>query len=125
MKKDEFRNYLKELRLERNLTLEQVELRAGVSNGYLSQVENGKRGIPSAKILKKLAPVYKVPQEELFKKAGIIEAGEFVYTPPEDLSPLESFVRELSNMSKDEQYETMKELFKLISEDKPNEKKGK
>jgi transcriptional regulator with XRE-family HTH domain len=123
LNKEEFRKYLKELRLERNLTLEQVELKSGVSNGYLSQVENGKRGIPSAKVLKKLAPVYKISPDELLKAAGIIEVDEFVYTPPKDLSPLESFVRELSNMSKDEQYDTMKELFKLIAEDKP--KKGK
>jgi len=68
------------------LTLEQVEIKSGVSNGYLSQVETGKRGIPSAKILKKLAPVYKIPYEELLKAAKIIE-GEPVAEPRLPISP--------------------------------------
>lgn len=125
MNKEEFRKYLKDLRLERNLTLEQVELKCGVSNGYLSQVENGKRSIPSAKILKKLAPVYKVSPEELLKAANIIEIGDFVYTPPDDLSALENIVKEFKAMEKDEQYQTIKELFSLISDDDKKKKRKK
>lgn len=76
MDKNEFGEYLRELRNQRKLTTYQVELYAGVSNSYLSLIENGKRGIPSARVLKKLAPVYKVSYEELMAKAGYIPEGE-------------------------------------------------
>jgi transcriptional regulator with XRE-family HTH domain len=119
----EFGQYLQDLRLKANLSLRQVELKTGVSDSYLSQLENGKRGYPKPAILKKLAPVYKVSYQNLLKAAGIIESGEFVYTPPEDTSPLESVIREFRAMKKDEQYETIKKLFDLIAEDKPKKRK--
>lgn len=68
-----FREYLKELRENRKLTIRQVETYSGVSCSYLSQVETGKRGKPSPMILKKLAPVYKVPYLELMKAAGYLD----------------------------------------------------
>ena len=120
----EFGFYLKELREKAELTIRQVEIKSGISNSYLSLIENGKRGIPKPSILKKLAPVYKVPYEELLKAAGIIEMDGFVYTPPDDLSVLENIVKEFKAMKKDEQYETIKKLFDLITEDKPK-KRGK
>lgn len=119
----EFGSYLKRLREKAELTIRQVEIKANISNSYLSLLENGKRGIPKPSILKKLAPVYKVAYEELLKAAGIIEIDGFVYTPPEDTTPLENFVKEFSVMDKDQQYEAMKELFGMILEDKDTKKK--
>ena len=52
--------YLKELRLINKLTLREVEKITGISNAYLSQVERGKRSVPTIKILRKLAHVYNV-----------------------------------------------------------------
>lgn len=69
MKSKEFGKYLLELRKARRLTLLQVEAEAKISNGYLSQVENGLRGIPHFDILKKLAETYKVSVSELMAKA--------------------------------------------------------
>lgn len=89
MQSKEFGEYLRQLRNKRGLTIRQVETYSDVSNGYLSQIETGKRGIPSARILKKLAPILKVPCEELMIVAGYLEREqpdptEFEYTAPED-----------------------------------------
>lgn len=73
MDKKEFGNYIRNIRKEKKLTIRQVELYSGVSNSYLSLLENGKRDIPSPDILKKLARVYKISYTNLMNKAGYIE----------------------------------------------------
>lgn len=70
MNPNDFGKYLKSLREERSLTIRQVEAYAGVSNSYLSLLENGKRGIPSPDILKKIALIYKISYEDLMVAAG-------------------------------------------------------
>jgi transcriptional regulator with XRE-family HTH domain len=74
----EFGHYLKSLRKDKGLTIRQVELYSGVSNAYLSQLENGKRGIPSPEILRKLSDCLDVPYEELMKNAGYLDDGQLV-----------------------------------------------
>ncbi len=76
MKAEEFGKYIRELRKQRNLTIRQLELYSGVSNSYLSQLENGKRGIPSAEILKKLSGPLNITQNELMIAAGYIDEDE-------------------------------------------------
>lgn len=65
-----FGEYLKDLRLDRKLTLREVEDRVQISNAYLSQVECGKRGAPTMKVLAKLANIYGVPVALLNEKAA-------------------------------------------------------
>lgn len=65
-----FGAYLKALRHQRGLTLKQVEEQTQVSNTYLSQMEQGKRGVPRARILKQLASAYGV------SVADLIDASE-------------------------------------------------
>ena len=67
---------LKELRSSRGLSLRQVEKKIGISNAYLSQLENGKIGQPSPHILHKLSEVYKTPYNRLMKLAGYIKSEE-------------------------------------------------
>jgi len=55
------------------LTLRQVEEAAGISNAYLSQLENDKIKKPSANVLYKLASLYKIELNDLLSAAGIIE----------------------------------------------------
>jgi len=62
--------YLRRVRKELNLTLRAVEEKTGISNAYLSQLENNKIFYPSPKILYKLARCYKVSYEYLMKLAG-------------------------------------------------------
>jgi len=73
MQINEFGNYLKQLREDNDLTLRQVNTLSEVSDSYLSQIETGKRGIPSPEILKKLAPIYNVTYEHFMQKAGYLD----------------------------------------------------
>ena len=68
--------YLRALRVAKRLTLRQVEESAGVSNAYLSQMEQGKMTQPSPHILQKLAQFYGIAYEELFEKAGYLAPRE-------------------------------------------------
>ena len=64
---------LKELRCLYQLTLRQVEISTGISNAYLSQLENDKISKPSANILYKLSNLYDIELDNLLISAGIIE----------------------------------------------------
>jgi len=61
---------LKRIRKERKLTLRVVEEKTGISNAYLSQVENDKIARPSPSFLNKLAKCYDVSYERLMQLAG-------------------------------------------------------
>ncbi len=54
-------NKLKEARRGSNLTLMRVEEMTGISNAYLSQLENDKIKNPSGNILFKLSKLYNIP----------------------------------------------------------------
>jgi|GEM_PF-639266 len=78
---DSFGPYLRRLRESKGLSLRQAAKDAGVSSGYLSQIEGEKRGkrktgehfAPHPQILKQLAEVYHVPAQDLFERAGFFE----------------------------------------------------
>ena len=65
---------LSDLRRAKGLSLREVEEATGkgVSNAYLSQLENGKIKKPSPNVLHCLADVYAVPYETLMEKAGYL-----------------------------------------------------
>jgi transcriptional regulator with XRE-family HTH domain len=63
---------LRRLREKAGLTLRQAEEACGVSNAFISQLENSKATNPSMASLTKLAGLYKVKVETLFKAAGWI-----------------------------------------------------
>lgn len=56
---------LKEARKEAGYSLMDVENTIGVSNGYISQLENNKKKNPSMKLLKQLAKLYEVQLSDL------------------------------------------------------------
>ena len=62
---ESFGEYIKRMRLDRGMSLRDVEVKTGISNAYLSQVERGKRNIPSTKVLFKLAQAYGISMEYL------------------------------------------------------------
>jgi len=64
-----FGNFLRNLRKERKLSLREIERKVKISNAYLSQIERGKRGIPTLGFLKRLASVYGIDVGILTKKA--------------------------------------------------------
>ncbi len=68
-----FGDELKNIRETKKLTLREVEELSGVSNAYLSQLENNKIKKPSANTLYKLAIAYGIDFDLLLERAGIIE----------------------------------------------------
>jgi SOS regulatory protein LexA len=87
----EFGSYLKKLRLESGLTIRQLEEKSGVSNGYLSQLENGKRGLPKPDILRKIHEPLGVDYDELMEKAGYISSETRTDLLPETLQTMDSY----------------------------------
>jgi len=71
----EIGQYLKQLREVKELTTRDVHILCGVSNSYLSLIENGHRRA-SATVLKKLAPIYNVNYLELYSKSGYVDLEE-------------------------------------------------
>jgi transcriptional regulator with XRE-family HTH domain len=67
--------YLRLIRLSIPMTLREAEEASGVSNAYLSQLEQGKIARPSPPFLHKLAMAYKVSYEALMEKAGYVDKG--------------------------------------------------
>jgi transcriptional regulator with XRE-family HTH domain len=56
---------LRQFRNARRLTLRHVEHDTGISNAYLSQLENGRARNPSLDVLRRLADVYGITVETL------------------------------------------------------------
>ena len=67
---------LKEARELIPMTLRQVEESTGISNAYLSQLENDKIKKPSANVLYKLASLYNITLDSLLIAAGIVEKAD-------------------------------------------------
>lgn len=68
-------DYLKEQRVEAQLSLRQLADRAGVSNPYLSQIERGLRR-PSADVLQQIAKGLRISAEQLYLRAGILDPDD-------------------------------------------------
>jgi HTH-type transcriptional regulator, competence development regulator len=69
-------NGLKELRKRSSLTLREIEERTGISNAYLSQLENGKIKSPSAQVLYNLSIMYGITLDEIFFASGLLKKVE-------------------------------------------------
>ena len=67
---------LKDARKNIGLTLRQVEDMIGISNAYLSQLENDKIKNPSVNILSKLSSLYKVSLKTILSNANMINKKE-------------------------------------------------
>ncbi len=65
--------FIREQREQAQVSLRQLARLAGVSNPYLSQVERGLRK-PSADILAQIAKGLRISAEQLYIRAGILEA---------------------------------------------------
>jgi transcriptional regulator with XRE-family HTH domain len=65
-------SFLKQRRELMMLTLRQVEEAIGISNAYLSQLENNKIKKPSLNFLYKLGNLYGVELDDLLVAAGIV-----------------------------------------------------
>lgn len=62
--------FLREARESEKVTLRFVEKQTGISNAYLSQLENGKIRQPSPLLLHKICSLYDVSYSKVMKLAG-------------------------------------------------------
>jgi transcriptional regulator with XRE-family HTH domain len=103
---------LKEARELSSFTLRQVEEATGISNAYLSQLENDKIKKPSANVLYKLSAVYKIELNTLLTAAGIIEKTAITNTQEtvdnEWLNRLAFYAKNLSEQEQNEVLEYIK-----------------
>lgn len=106
----------KKLREERErlpMTLRQVEEATGISNAYLSQLENDKIQKPSANILYKLSTLYGVNLNLLLAAAGIIETSNGAPEITEEnkiLSNIAFYAENLNNEEKNQVLDYIKFL---------------
>ncbi|SDC23758.1 Transcriptional regulator, contains XRE-family HTH domain [Paenibacillus sp. UNCCL117] len=68
-----FYEQLKGMRRTKGFTIRELADRSGVSAAYISQLENGNRGVPSPDVLMKLSEGLNAPYTELMKIAGYLE----------------------------------------------------
>lgn len=54
------------------LTIREVQRRCGISNSYLSQVENGKIEHPGPLYLAKIAEIYQIPVGDIYYHIGYV-----------------------------------------------------
>lgn len=71
-----FGKCLREMRIKKGLSIRKLAQMAGVSNAYLSQVETGTRGVPSPRILKRLALPLGVAPSKLLEIAWRVSAPQ-------------------------------------------------
>lgn len=88
-----FYDQLKGLRKLKGYTIREVSDRSGVSPAYISQLENGNRGIPSPDILMKLSEGLNISYNDLMKLAGYLE-GQHQYSVKTAPINLRRFLRE-------------------------------
>lgn len=62
-----FKDYVKEKRLERNITLRGLADALGIAPSYMSDIEKGKRNAPSKEILDKMVNVLFFNEDEKYK----------------------------------------------------------
>lgn len=97
MTSKEFGQYIRDIRLKKGFSIRQLEVYSGVSNSYISQLENGKKQSPSPDILKKLATALKVPYEEFLRKAGYINSPHVTFNELLNDGSINYYVEEYFN----------------------------
>jgi HTH-type transcriptional regulator, competence development regulator len=83
----DFYEQLKDMRKSRGYTIREAASKSGVSPSYISQLENGNRGIPSPDILSKLAEGLDIPYTRLMEIAGYLQDSEAQNDSPNSAAP--------------------------------------
>jgi transcriptional regulator with XRE-family HTH domain len=67
--------FIRDLRNNARISLRQLAEQTGISNPYLSQIENGLRK-PSAEVLQQLATALRVSTPMMYLRAGLLDRGD-------------------------------------------------
>jgi len=94
---------LKLARELRKLSLRDVEKAIGISNPYLSQLENDKIAKPSPFFLHKLANLYEIDYEMLMEAAGYVQKRKSTADGPKTLAGAALFSVEKLTAEEEEQ----------------------
>ncbi|MGN7383936.1 RapGH repressor [Chlamydia abortus] len=89
-----FYDKLRQMRKRKGFTIREVADRSGVSPSYISQIENGQRGIPSPEILLKLSAGLNTSYAVLMQEAGYLQPETELVPPPQAPVNLRRFIRE-------------------------------
>lgn len=100
---------LKDARKNLGFTLRQVEDSTGISNAYLSQLENNKIKNPSVNILSKLSSLYRISLKSLLSNANMIDEQD-----EEKHKENFSFAQRIAFKAEDLTEEEKKELLKYL-----------
>lgn len=114
--KNKFGSYLKELRLKKDYSINQLALKSDVSGAHISRLENALRPPPSPEIINKLAKALGVDPKKMMERAGYIPAPspeQKIKNALSDDPELFDFWQELS------QREDLKMLFKQTRDMSP------
>lgn len=68
--KIDFGTYLKSIRENKKMSINQLAIKSGISNAQISRIENGLRGVPKADTIQKLADALETSFVELMVVAG-------------------------------------------------------
>ena len=72
----ELGQYIKEKRLEKDMSQRELAIASGLSNAEISRIEAGKRKEPSNTVLKAIANALNTPLQDMLAETGIIEKGK-------------------------------------------------
>lgn len=89
-----FYDKLRDLRKLKGFTIRELAERSGVSTAYISQLENGNRGIPSPDVLMKLSEGLNTSYSNLMEIAGYLENPARAEELPSAPVNLRRFIRE-------------------------------
>jgi HTH-type transcriptional regulator, competence development regulator len=89
-----FYDKLRDLRKLKGFTIRELAERSGVSTAYISQLENGNRGIPSPDVLMKLSEGLNTSYSNLMEIAGYLENPARAEELPSTPVNLRRFIRE-------------------------------
>lgn len=67
-----FGDYLRRLREQKGLSIQQLAAHAGISGAQISRIENGIRGVPKPATLRKISEAVGIGYEELMEHAGYL-----------------------------------------------------
>jgi transcriptional regulator with XRE-family HTH domain len=104
--------FLQKARKNCRLTLRDVQEKIGVSNAYLSQLENGKISSPSPNTLFQLSKLYQVSYEHLMSLAG--------YPSPSETQVASRIATDFNELTPEEK-ERVKEYIEFLKTRRRNE----
>lgn len=112
--------YLQKIRIERGLTLRDVDHKTGLSFSYISMLEKGERTNPTPEALRKLADVYGLDYLDLAVRAGIITKDELamIDNMKHKDEPARKFLSDFASEAAFEDVKKAIEIIKLIQDGK-------